>query len=183
MTTKGNLKSHLTKNRHAKHQTGACWHKNGDVFLDVSRLEELICVDLPRLTNRPQLGSRFVGLAERYESTHNDDFSESRNTTSSSSGFTNPELDQAVQFLMEVINRPRYTALLPPQILSEIHSFCGVIHDMHREFASSEQSHLRALWVARNLKDYNKGQVQASVKQLNDRPHEVTRHSGEAGKI
>jgi hypothetical protein len=155
------VKNHLLLTKAG--QAGTRWlQRDGTVFLDVRRLEELVCVDLPRLTKLP-LGGQFGGLADRNEATQNDD---SGNNTSSSSGFTNPELEQVAHFLMQVLERPELTRRIPAKILSEIYAFCGIIYEMFHDYTSAEQSHLRALWVMRKLKDCNKEQAKASAQQL-----------------
>ena len=138
--------------------------KEGKAFLNVHRLEELVCDDLPKLTRRPFLGRQFVGLADRYRSTNDDDTGHD----SSSTGFMNSELEQVAQFLLAVVSQQRLTKYMPLQIVSEIHTFRGIIHDMHHDYTLAEQSHLRALWVARNESDCNTDQIAASVQQLEE---------------
>jgi hypothetical protein len=159
--TMRDLRNQLAKNL-AAHQSGPLWLKQGKAHLDVQRLEQLVCLDLPRLTQH-QLGEQFVGLADRHESTQAEE-----SGSSSSSGFVNPELEQIAHFLMEVASRPRLTKYLPPPVLSEMYTFCGIIYELHHEYAMAEQSHLRALWVARKSSDYNKDQVKASEQQLEE---------------
>ena len=132
--------------------------------MDVERLEELLCVDLPKLTRRPFLGHQFVGLTARHEATHDEDTGHD----SSSSGFTDSELEQVAHFLLAVVGQQRLTKHIPPKIVSEIHTFRGLIHDMLHDYTMAEQSHLRALWVARNITDCSMDQIAASVLQLEE---------------
>ena len=150
--------------------------KEGKAFLNVQRLEALVCDDLPKLTRRPFLGHQFVGLADRNESSHDDDAGHD----SSSSSYQ--DLEMVAQFLLAVVGQQRLTKYLPPQIVSEIYASLGLIHDMHHDYTMAEQSHLRALWVARNDTDCNMDQIAASVQQLEEmslRP----RRQGNAEKL
>jgi hypothetical protein len=167
------LRNQLVKSLPA-HQSGPRWLKDGKAHLDVARLEQLVCHDLPRLT-QSDLGRQFAGFAERHEATYTED-----SGASSSNGFMNPELEEIAHFLMGVTSR--LTKYIPPSVLSEMYTFCGIIYDLHHEYTLAEQSHLRALWVARKWTDHNRDQIQASVQQLEEIAMRPTRQ-GNAEKI
>jgi hypothetical protein len=107
--------------------------------LDVEQLEELILNDLPRICGvaRP---SRFGGLAGRYHASDPSDHG------SASSYY---ELEEVREYLQDFVNRP-ISKLAPASVLSEVHSFIGLIHEQSGNTDLALQSHIRALWLGRH---------------------------------
>lgn len=165
-----------------RHSNTRWFNRDGQVRLDIRRLEELVCQDLAKLTGRP-LGRQFIGLVDRHEATQREDSGSFMSPTpgtwtlfqSKHGNSFNTELDEVAHFLMEVARRPKVAKYFPPQILSEIYTFCGIIQEMHQEYSLAEKSHLKALWIARKLPDYCKEQVQASSQQLQEVSTKVAR--------
>jgi hypothetical protein len=136
------------------------WLEGGKACLDVRRLEALICIDLPRVTRRksPEV---FAGLADRYAA----DDTEISSSMSSMNSISS-ELQQAAFYMMQIVNDSNLALRISPPLLSEMHSFCGLIYDLNHDSHSAMQSHLRAVWLARKQNRCNKDQVEASTSRL-----------------
>ncbi|GKY90792.1 hypothetical protein MPSEU_000052000 [Mayamaea pseudoterrestris] len=155
----------LSRNVSSRRLSHSQWLRGGKVCLDVRRLEELICIDLPRMTRHASPKS-FAGLSDRYEASSSRDDSGNCSLSSSMGASITSELDYAAHHLMQVVNDSKNANRIPPPLLSEIHSFCGLIHDMNRDPHSAMQSHLRAVWLARKQTNCNQEQVKASANRL-----------------
>ena len=162
MTSSRDIQPQLSKSISARHHNHPRWIIGGKACLDVRRLEELLCLDLPRILRQP-MPEQFSGLADRYDASCSDD---SGSMSQSSDLSINAELEQVASYLMELVNNPKYTQRIPSSILSEVHSFRGLIYDSNNDSHSAIQAHLRAVWLARKQADCNKEQVQASSSRL-----------------
>lgn len=160
----------LSKSISARQQSSR-WLIGGQVCLDIRRLEELVCIELPRLTRQPS-SPEFAGLADRYIASgyqHPNDDSEFLSTSSSTNCHCiTLELEHVAVYLMKLVNDEKLVQRIPLPVLSEMHSFCGLIHDMNQDTHSATQAHLRALWLARKQGHCNKQQIAASESRLQE---------------
>jgi tetratricopeptide (TPR) repeat protein len=104
------------------------------VGLDPNRLERLLCQALLRRTKDAELValiSDFEGLGARCHS---------RGVES-----CQDELNNAATILTIALSA---SPALPAQLVIEVHSAIGLIHEAHGQYTSAIQSHLRAFWVA-----------------------------------
>jgi hypothetical protein len=154
------LRSSLSNSRSFRRGEG-CWLIDGKPCLDAHRLEQLVCDDLPRMTGL-STGAGFDGLADRFYTFHSEDF----DNIPSSPSKSRAELEQVVHHLMDIAAQPTLARRIPPKVVSEIHSFCGLIYELNNEHHSALQSHLRAVWVARMQTDINEDQLEASTQRV-----------------
>ena len=129
------------------------WFTKGRACLDVRRLEQLLTVDLEPFCPMTSL-EEFHGLAERY---HRDELTEASTTSHGQSlnGDT-PELDHAYHFLRKFVDKTTSTSV-PARILSQIHSFLGVLLDMKGDFDEAASFHMRAIWCAMRSPEHQGG--------------------------
>jgi hypothetical protein len=158
------LKSDNKSRGVSSRQNQSRWLVGGKACLDVRRLEHLVCIDLPNLLHQPS-PTEFVGLTARYKSSSDHDDSGLLSSTVSIISISS-ELDHVAFYLMHLVNHAVLARHIPPTLLSEIHSFCGMIHDMNHDTQLAMQSHLRAVWLARKQTNCNKDQVQVSTSRL-----------------
>ena len=72
MPSSRDLQPQLSKSISGRHHNNPRWLIGGKACLDVRRLEELLCLDLPRMVRRPS-PEQFLGLADRYDASCSDD--------------------------------------------------------------------------------------------------------------
>lgn len=121
------------------------WFSMGRACLDIDRLEQLLTVDLAVYCPRQSIHA-FRGLAERYRL---DELTEVSTTIHGQSlnGDT-PELDNAFCFFQGFVDESASNCV-PACLLSQVHSFMGILLDLKGEFDEAARSYLRAIWFAR----------------------------------
>lgn len=111
----------------------------GDNELDVRRLEELICIDIPKQLDMP-LQEQYKFHARRFQGNIaiNKEMKSSRSLA---------QLLNVEDLFSILINEP-YSAQLSQSTLAEIHYFLGFIEDLSAEYDQARESYVRAVWLS-----------------------------------
>jgi hypothetical protein len=95
-------------------------------------LEEMLCETIPKLAGEEE-GLHYAGLASRCQS--------------SDWGVCKADLSCAAEWLSTVLDAP-FSQELSPSEVAEIHSFIGLIKEVHGNYDVACQSYVKALWIA-----------------------------------
>jgi tetratricopeptide (TPR) repeat protein len=106
------------------------------VGLKLEDLEDMLCHTIPKLAGETKQGLHYAGLASRHQSSTND-----------WSGACKAELSCAAEWLSTVLDGP-FSQQLSPSEVAEIHSFIGLIKEVHGNYDIACQSYVKALWIA-----------------------------------
>jgi tetratricopeptide (TPR) repeat protein len=102
------------------------------VGLKLEDLEDMLCHRIPKVTGEDD-GLHYAGLASRCQS--------------SGLSVCKAELSCAAIWLSTVLDGP-FSQLLSPSEVAEIHSFIGLIKEVHGNYDLACQSYVKALWIA-----------------------------------
>jgi hypothetical protein len=100
--------------------------------LKLEDLEDMLCHTIPKLAGEEE-GLHYAGLVSRCQS--------------NAWSVCKAELSCAAIWLSTVLDRP-YSQQLSPSEVAEIHSFIGLIKEVHGNYDLACQSHVKALWIA-----------------------------------
>jgi tetratricopeptide (TPR) repeat protein len=120
------------------------------VGLKLEHLEDMLCQTIPKLVGG-QAGWHYAGLASRSQS--------------SDWNVCKAELSCASEWLRTVLDG-RFSEQLSSSEVAEIHSFIGLIQEVHGNYDSACKSHVKALWVASQATDFPEDQRAAIFFRL-----------------
>jgi tetratricopeptide (TPR) repeat protein len=120
------------------------------VGLKLEHLEDMLCHTIPKLVGG-QAGRHYTGLASRSQS--------------GDWGVCKAELSCASEWLSTVLDG-RFSQQLSSSEVAEIHSFIGLIQEVHGNYDSACKSHVKALWVASQATDFPEDQRAAILCRL-----------------
>jgi hypothetical protein len=116
--------------------------------LNLGALEQMLCSTIPKVTGNIT-GLQFQGIATRCSET-NDNVSKE-------------ELLAVADWLGDFLGDSS-SQQLPAGILSDIHSFIGLIRQLNGEFISSQRAYVSAAWIAQRVVE--KDQLAVSLYRL-----------------
>jgi tetratricopeptide (TPR) repeat protein len=101
------------------------------VGLKLEDLEDMLCRTIPKLTGENE-GLHYAGLVSRWQS--------------KDWGVCKAELSCAAIWLSAVLDG-QFSHLLSPSEVAEIHSFIGLIKEVHGNYDFACKSYIKALWI------------------------------------